>query len=417
MKAIFREAEIYSLIDKIKHRHSVELVGIKRVGINYFLKYFLSQYNRVSKDKYQLFIFVDLNDLIERDFLPFWRLTLKRITETVEKSRLSEETKKKVSQLFIRSIQTEDVFLSYDYTREALVFLSSEVYPTIFFSRFDRLKNTVTLEFLNNLESLIDSTNRKLCYLFTSFRDFSKIFSSQFAENHLNIFSSVTYIRPANYLDCKFILSEFMEKHEFIPSKKLAEFIIEDSGGHAHYLQLLLIILDEMKKDTKDIEISEYKEIVEKDERVRLLSEEIWESLSVEEQSVLKCLVSGSTIHLKNKQKAKYLWDSGMVKENNDIFRPLFKRLIQKKKRTHDSPGVEFTKKENILFSILRKNINHVCERDEIVNQVWPEYKDYGVSDWTIDKLVGRLRNKLKKQHSTLLIVTVRTRGYKLISE
>jgi DNA-binding response OmpR family regulator len=46
---------------------------------------------------------------------------------------------------------------------------------------------------------------------------------------------------------------------------------------------------------------------------------------------------------------------------------------------------------------------------------VWPEYEEFGVSDWTIDRLIARLRAKLKQQQSTYTIVTVKTRGYKLV--
>ncbi|MBI2599147.1 helix-turn-helix domain-containing protein, partial [Candidatus Curtissbacteria bacterium] len=54
--------------------------------------------------------------------------------------------------------------------------------------------------------------------------------------------------------------------------------------------------------------------------------------------------------------------------------------------------------------------------REEIIEHVWPEVEELGVSDWTIDRLVARLRMKLKNQKSKYQIVTVKTRGYKLTS-
>jgi DNA-binding winged helix-turn-helix (wHTH) protein len=47
---------------------------------------------------------------------------------------------------------------------------------------------------------------------------------------------------------------------------------------------------------------------------------------------------------------------------------------------------------------------------------VWPEVEELGVSDWAIDRLVARVRNKLKLQKSGFEIQTIKTRGYKLIS-
>ena len=76
---------------------------------------------------------------------------------------------------------------------------------------------------------------------------------------------------------------------------------------------------------------------------------------------------------------------------------------------------LEFTKKEFSLLRLLEKNKNQICEREQIVEEVWPEAAELGVSDWAIDRLVARLRSKLKNQNSEKEIVTVKTRGYKLI--
>jgi DNA-binding winged helix-turn-helix (wHTH) protein len=59
--------------------------------------------------------------------------------------------------------------------------------------------------------------------------------------------------------------------------------------------------------------------------------------------------------------------------------------------------------------------MNDVCERERIIERVWPEAETFGVSDWAIDRLVARLRNKLKSQNAKEEIITVKTRGYKLI--
>ena len=53
-------------------------------------------------------------------------------------------------------------------------------------------------------------------------------------------------------------------------------------------------------------------------------------------------------------------------------------------------------------------------EREEIIQAVWPEVEEVGVSDWAIDRLVARLRAKLKSQNAKVEIQTVKTRGYKM---
>ncbi|MBI2012722.1 helix-turn-helix domain-containing protein [Candidatus Curtissbacteria bacterium] len=77
--------------------------------------------------------------------------------------------------------------------------------------------------------------------------------------------------------------------------------------------------------------------------------------------------------------------------------------------------AVELTKKENLLFNLLKEELDKICEREKIIETVWPESEELGVSDWTIDRLVARLREKLKRQKSKFSVVTVKTRGYKLV--
>jgi len=83
--------------------------------------------------------------------------------------------------------------------------------------------------------------------------------------------------------------------------------------------------------------------------------------------------------------------------------------------RKKEKQLVELSKKEFLLLKFLEDNLNEICEREQIIEAVWPEAEALGVSDWAIDRLVARLRSKLKAQNKKVEIVTVKTRGYKLI--
>src|SRR5579864_7260376 len=101
----FRENEAKQLGLHLKHRHCVNLIGMKRVGISNFLRFFL--YHKdipgtyIGDNNNHLFIPVDLNDLVEREIYPFWTLTLKRIVDASEKSNLPQEVKNKINNLFL----------------------------------------------------------------------------------------------------------------------------------------------------------------------------------------------------------------------------------------------------------------------------------------------------------------------------
>jgi len=174
----FREHDARTLGEHIRLRHSVDLIGMKRVGISNFLRFFLTHeqtHKLFIKEKNHLLIPVDLNDLVEREIYPFWTLTFKRIVDHIEKKHTASDVHEKISSLFLSSIQTNDLFLLMDGVRKALQLLVSANYiPTLFLLRFDRIKDVVTPEFFDNLQGLRDATHGKLAYVFTSFRAFNK---------------------------------------------------------------------------------------------------------------------------------------------------------------------------------------------------------------------------------------------------
>lgn len=414
----FRQLDAQALGEHLRLRHSVELIGIKRVGISNFLRFFLYHpkvvATYINHGEKHLFVPVDLNDLIEREIYPFWILTFKRIVDSVEKSDAPPELKQKISSLFLESIQTQDHFLTIENIRTALVSICEHgTFPTLFFIRFDRLSEAVTPEFFGNLQGLIDATNQKLCYVFTSFRPLDQIAPVVFPRKSLSGFSSLMYLVPALKTDMQVILNTFTQRYNVNLQRKTIAKILEFASGHVQYLHVSLIILTELPEHSATQLFSTLRD----DERIRLQSEEIWESLYSEEQQVLTKITAGKKVFQKDLEATKYLWNTGILTKKNEIFNPFFKDFITEKNRDTDEEEVELSKKEFTLFTLLETRINSICDRDTIIETVWPEYEETGVSDWTIDRLVARLRNKLKLRQSPNVIVTVKTRGYKMVRE
>ncbi len=416
----FRQDEAQKLGEYIKQRQSVNLVGMKRVGIGNFLRFFLYHQEIVktyiSNDEKHLFIAVDLNDLVEREIYPFWTLVLKRIVDAVETTDLPDETKKKINTLFLTSIQSHDLFLVIDSIRHSLSWIAAgDIYPTLFFIRFDRLKDVITTSFFDNLEGLRDATHERASYVFTSFRSLDVMFPQ--IKNRLPVFAQVMPIRPAKESDMAIIYESYEKRYNFQLSPTIEKSLFRLVNGNVQYLQLALIVMNE-KKSQKITTEEELLEMLLTDERITLESEELWESLTKEEKQVVLPAAKGQQIQANEKAKALYLWDAGFITDTKDglkIFSPLLEHyLIGKEKNDKKSQLVDLTRKEHLLFSLLESQIGEICEREKIIEVVWPEYQEFGVSDWAIDRLVARVRVKLRQQNSPYEIVTVRTRGYKL---
>lgn len=418
----FREEDAKALGIQLAHRHSIDLVGMKRVGISNFLRFFLYNHSVVPtyihpSDKY-LFVPIDLNDLVEREIFPFWALTMKRIVDAVGRSDLSELDKKRIESLFLSSIQTQDLFLLIDSVRRLVgELVGHDITIVLFFLRFDRMRDVVTPSFFDNLQGLKDAANQKLAYVFTGDRSLDVLSPSVFPKASLSVFSKVLSMKPANPQDTKIIYDTYKRRYSLSLSREIENELLRLANGYVQYLQLALIILNE-KKESLPQSASELFEVLCGDERIMLQSEELWESLTKEEKDVLMKVAQGESVTAEEKIKAAYLWDCGFVTELNGEQR-LFSELFAKYLKNHDEVKqdnhmVHFSKKEHLLYTLLEQHLGEICEREKIVETVWPEYSEFGVSDWAIDRLVARVRSKLKQQKSPYEIVTIRTRGYKL---
>lgn len=418
----FRQEDAAVLGQHIKNRNSVVLIGMKRVGISNFLRFFLN-HKEIAK-KYiadgntHLFVPVDLNDLVEREVFPFWILTLKRILDAVENSVLNNQTKKYIERLFLDCMQSKDTFLTIESVKKSLAKITQEnVFPTIFFIRFDRLREVVTTELFGNLQGLKDASNRKVSFIFTSFRGLTDLAPEVFTKSSVALFARTVYMRPAEKKDTKVIFNTYKERYKLVFPTALEASLFEVVDGYVQYLQLALISFHESGKTFKNKE--EIFDFLSHDERIMLQSEELWESLNSVEQGVLLKIERQLEISVDDRKTASYLWDSGFVADVEGkilVFSPLFSHYLKQRQVVKEvAINVDLSKKENLLFTYLKSKAGVICEREEIIQAVWPEVEEFGISDWAIDRLVARLRVKLKSQNAKFEIQTVKTRGYKMV--
>ena len=416
----FRRELTRELIDHLDKRRSVAFIGMRRVGISNFLRFFL--YHKKIRNQFSgkikhLFIPVDLNDLIERTISSFWVLTLKRILDSAEASDFNPKLKKYVENLFLDGIQSKNTFILIENIKKALNKIISEgIYPTIFFLRFDRISESASADFFANLEGIKDATHHKLSFVFTTSRGLNAVSPKVFSHTSLSLAQSQIFLKPANETDSKIVCDAYLNRYNLqIPISMESE-LLKLAGGYIQYLQLALISLNEPETDIR--KISNLAEYLNSDERIKLQSEELWEGLTSNEQQALLKVLNGQKLNDKDIKDGKYLVDSGFLTSNLKIFSLLFADFLRSKNQKGEGSNgkIELSKKEHLLFSYLKQNLGEICEREAIIEAVWPEEEALGVSDWAIDRLVARLRKKIKEE-GEVEIVTIKTRGFKLISK
>lgn len=418
----FRKNDAAILGKEIQAGHSTIIIGMKRVGISNFLKFFIyhKQINStyLSQGGNHLFIPVNLNDLVEREVFPFWILFFKRILDAITPLNIKPEIKQEIENLFLQSIQLNDQFLLIENIRESLAkIIAQKVIPTVFLIRFDRMQKTANDNLFNNLRGLQDFLHNQVSFILTCYRPLTDLLPD-LDKTSFNGFTKTIYFLPSTPADQKILLETSALRYGLTLSEKEKNELLELSGGHVRLLQLMLILRHE-KPILKKTSLLEH---FFQDERILLQAEELWESLTPKEQLVLKNITANKP-NLSEIETNKYLSETGfIIKHQNkyQIFSSLFKYYIQKKTSPITSVDtiVEFTKKELALFKFLQQYLNQVCERDRIITAVWTDEEEaLEVSDWAIDRLVARVRAKLKTQKSNQEILTIRTRGYKLIQQ
>ncbi len=417
----FRKHDVKKLSQQINKRRSVVLIGMKRVGISNFLRFFL-YHPGVSEiyldSKKHIFIPVDLNDLVEREIYPFWVLTFKRISDTVEKSSLPNEIKNQIETYFLDSIQSQDLFLTIDNLRKSIVFLTEKGYlPTLFLIRFDRMKNSITPELFANFQGLIDATHQKLSYVFTSDHSLDQLEPEVFNKQSVSVFSDNLFIKPAEKADSKIIFETSIKQYNLKLNPNLIRQLLKYVDGHTQYLLFALISISENPSNMDPDKLFDF---LKNDERIALQSEELWESVSEKEQEILMKVLENQKLTSDEIKNASYLINTGFFDiEENKIFNPIFEYFVKIKyeEKKKDRSATELSKKEHLLLKFLENNKNEVCEREEIIEAVWPEAESIGVTDWAIDRLIARVRTKLLEYNNNYEIVTIKTRGYKLVEK
>lgn len=414
----FRQAETEQLCQHLLEHNSVVLIGMKRIGISNFLRFFLHHpdltTHYLGKTPF-LFVAIDINHLVEVDLGSFWLLVLKRLGEAIEAEPKLSALASKANELLTESWEHQDQFYTLEAVRSLLQdVVKLEYYPVLFLIRFDRLQSQITAEFFANLQSLKDASNYYLSYVFTSHRSLWDLAPTIFKKADLSVFAKNMYIAPAVASDMEIILKSLMRRYNLALSPDAQQELLALVGGHVHYLHLSILKLKEVGTTLSGQAL--LTELVE-DEAVALLSDEILEGLTQPEREAVFRVVNGTAEDWPEEKAEQYLYDTGLLRAGQPrIFSHLLVASlgsIQEKQQYQ----LDLTKKELLLFKTLEKHPNEVVEREYIIESVWPEQVEIGVSDWALDRLVARLRSKLKSQLAPYKIVTVVTRGYKLIKK
>jgi DNA-binding winged helix-turn-helix (wHTH) protein len=358
-------------------------------------KYFHKAHNEY------LFIFVDLNELMEVSVAGFYQLIGLSLLETLKREKYNYK--------YLKNIFVDNPGLLYRNLRADLqkVIEVTGKRVVIVFNDFEVI-NTIDIGLLaRNLVSMRNSARYKISYVFISTRPISL---NQF------FFKKIVWMTPFSGYDALGVVQRNAKRYEVAVSKEESVKIIELSGGHAGMIKFIIQALSRKK----DLILGE-KELCKESDLLFQCERLLFPLTELEKAKLRSCI------------KDDLLIDLGLQKETTkgvEVFSPILKEVLKNRSNLvvpfcYDKEldevylfgrpiTGELNKKESMLLNILIEDPGKIFNKDELMEKIWGE-EEYP-NDWTFDKFISRLRKKLHISKSELL-QTVRGTGIILNSK
>ena len=199
--------------------------------------------------------------------------------------------------------------------------------------------------------------------------------------------------------------------------EKIKKEIVEKCGGYLWLIRQALRLL-------RDEENLSPEQVFGHELMIKKL-EVIWQKLTEEEKEVLR-KIYGKNLNeeTKNSHEYSYLKATRFIVEDS-IGIKILSYIIEKEKKANQLSikedtiyfnnidiSYQLTKSELRIIKLLVQNKNKLITRNEIAQKVWGANWEHEYSDWAIDRLIYRLRLKLKKiGYDESLIKTYKARG------
>ncbi len=240
---------------------------------------------------------------------------------------------------------------------------------TILLDRIDNLVMQTEYATLNNLRALRDLYKYQLTFVTGTRRPLPP--KSEFSEL---VLANTIWLGPMNESDSLWNVARYAARKELVWDEEIANRLVRLSRGYPSFL--------------------------------RAACEAYANGASLSELT---------THPIVQARVAEFLADSPTEEQLKHT--KLFKHpLLNSNKHTHlNIDDASLTVKEHLLLDHFRQHVNEICDKDTLIQAVWPEDKIYeqGVRDDSLAQLVRRLRQKIEPDPKIpRFIETVRGRGY-----
>ncbi len=414
--------EIKSMLEIIKSGRSAQIVGLPGVGKSNVLR--LLPYNKevrilhlgADESKYH-FVYMDFSEVKERNLYDIVKFILISLSYSLGERGFTEE-QTFVNNTLKESLEFQDELIFFQSLKRSVDYLSNErsLHVIFLFDRFDEYIPNIDQRFFLNMKILRNRVKYNFAGVFSSTLPLEETLEpSVFAEFYEFIIGNIVYVSIHDEIGLEFRLKHLEEVTGKKADKKIKEEMVKLTGGHGKLSRVSYeSILGE--SPTNDL-----KEFLSSKNQVRGALREIWRALTPEEKQ-----------DVRDNEKNEYLEKTGLT-VNAKLTIPLLSPLVDdaesdpKAPLKYNAERNEITKgNENLTeklspseFRLLRyllTNPGKVCEKDEIIENVWRDSQTQeGVTDQALDQIIYRLRKKIEADpNNPQFIQTIKGRGYRL---
>ncbi|MBV7330164.1 hypothetical protein KFU94_18330 [Chloroflexi bacterium TSY] len=345
-----------------------------------------------------LFLSLDLNGLPIMNMVNFYRTMLDQIQHCgIDYPELVQT----ISSIVSDPVSKDDALALYLALQRAhnLLIGQAGIHVIWLFDRFDEGCERLEADTLNSLRNLRDQFKDRLSYIaFTRYPLARLRPPAEYDEFHEIMVMHTCWIGPMNRCDGEWVAQQVMTRYATNFSEAAIATIYDLCGGLPAFLKIAFSAL-------ASGELSTNTSMVEWQEKLLALPamwrncEEIWDSCSEEEQTMLASLAARREITRHAKVAASYLEPIGFITSvslgnpaisQRRLFSPLFAKFIRQQQcgpgqGIHIAHGIVYQDGEPLsdelsplefrLLEYLWKHADEVCTRQDLTDSVDPNFR------------------------------------------
>ncbi|MDP3998585.1 MAG: winged helix-turn-helix domain-containing protein [bacterium] len=436
--ATSREAEIGKVLGFVRAGLSCQIIGVPGVGRSNLLGLLAFNHNVRTRhlgeeQKNYHFIYLNFAEVKNAPPSEINKFLFLHLLESLEE-REYQEALEKIQSLFKDALSSGEPMILWQSLKKAVDILTNSLGLSLIllFDRFEEYRS-VDSEFFLNLRTLRSLAKYRFAVIFALSHPLEKTLEPEvYKEFYEFLVGHLVYLPLYDPPGVEFRLSHLGKTVGKKLTPKNKSELLTLTGGHGKLTKVgAEAILSSPRPAGDKNGVSEKFLSSQPDVRAALF--EISQSLTGGEKALLQKIASGQRVG--EDEAVAFLLAADLVRKSGQSFKLTVPLLVSFLKAPAQATNAKIyfrpetneilkgdqvisdglTAQEFRLLKFLLENPGRVCEREEIINAVWPDSKSTsGISDEAIDQMIFRLRRKTEADpKNSKHLQTVKGRGFR----